>query len=105
VTHNNLGGKGPGTEAPDVIEYSNFMTYNDKSVKVIVEAVGDYLPKNTGNNGMGVGGEFGEININTGTSVKLKFTLKDQETDTEVRVPGLYFSVYDLGNLHFSFLF
>ena len=62
------------------------MTHNDRPIKVVVETVSEYRPKNTNNNG--ISGEFGEININTGTSVKLKFTLKDQATDTAITIPG-----------------
>ena len=33
----------------------------------------------------------------------LKFTLKDQLTDTEISLAGLYFTVYDLGMIFLFF--
>ena len=72
-------------------------THDAKVLKMVVEAVGSYIPENSLTNGVGIGGEFGEINIETGTSAKFRFTLKDQETDIETLVPGFYFTIYDLG--------
>ena len=72
-------------------------THDAKVLKMVVEAVGSYTPKDSNKNGVRDGGEFGQINVLTGTSVTLRFTLKDQATDVETVVPGLYFTIYDLG--------
>ena len=89
----------------EVIEYSNFLTYDGKMIKCVVEVLSSsYTPANSNNNGMTPGGEFGQINVKTGSSVKVKFTLKDQLTDTAIGLAGLYFTVYDLGMISFLFL-
>ena len=103
VTHNNLGDKGPGT-GDALIEYSNFMEHEGTTVKMVVEALTEYTPHGVHMNGIGQGGEFGEIGISTGSNVTLKFTLKDQSNDAEVTLPGFYFTIYDIGTF-FCFLF
>ena len=102
VTHNNLGDKGPGT-GDALIEYSNFMEHEGTTVKMVVEALTEYTPHGVHMNGIGKGGEFGEIGISTGSNVTLKFTLKDQSNDAEVTLPGFYFTIYDIGTF-FLFL-
>jgi len=79
------------------------LTQEDKVIKCVVESLSSYNPANTDNNGITSDGEFGKININTGSSVTLKFTLKDQLTDTEISLAGLYFTVYDLGMIFLFF--
>ena len=100
VTHNNLGDKGPGT-GDALIEYSNFMEHEGTTVKMVVDALTEYTPHGVHMNGIGKGGEFGEIGISTGSNVTLKFTLKDQSNDAEVTLPGFYFTIYDIGTFFF----
>ena len=104
VTHNNLGDKGPGT-GDALIEYSNFMEHEGTTVKMVVEALTEYTPHGVHMNGIGQGGEFGEIGISTGSNVTLKFTLKDQSNDAEVTLPGFYFTIYDIGTFFFVSFF
>jgi len=98
VRHNNLGGQGPRRKSsdPHEIEYLDFMEYNGKTLMAVVTAETEYIPFQTWMNGVGPGGEFGMIGVSTGESVKLKFTLKDQNTNAVVKIPGMYFTVYDL---------
>ena len=102
---NNLDGSKEGEE---VITYSNFIDSEEGTplnLIVNVKSTSEYDPANANQNGNIEDGEFGQININTDSSVTLEFTLVDPNTGAPVEIPGIYVSVYDLGMNHDFFLF
>ena len=87
---------GPKVNDPEEIQFLDFMEFEGKTLELVVTALTPYTPYTNKNNGIGVGGEFGMVGIRTDSDVKLKFTLKDQNTGKPVTIPGIYFTIYDL---------
>jgi len=93
VTRNNLGTKGPDFDAPEGIVYKNIAQVGDQPVDLEINAVSEYTVYNTERNGLN--GKYGQINLQTGTEVDLKFKLHIGGTEDVYTADWLYFSIFD----------
>ena len=80
------------------------MKHQGRDVKMIVEAISTYTPKRSDANGITDNGEFGNINILTGTDVKLKFSFKAEDDDSLIILERVFLTIYDIGNNVHSFV-
>jgi len=103
---NNLGGFGPqdDIDAAPVIRWNNFGTLDSLqntpgtvqgTFDLVVEVISDnYTPKTPGQNGLN--GNFGQVNVKSGTDVTLKFSFVDHETGKPVVIPKFEWTFFDL---------
>jgi len=91
---NNLGGFGPGdVNSAPVIRWDNFGTQG--TFDLVVEVISDnYTPRTPGQNGLN--GNFGQVNVASGTDVTLKFSFVDHKTGKPVVVPRFEWTFFDI---------
>jgi hypothetical protein len=93
VTHNNLGGKGPGS-GTEQITYRGIGHYLNASIDLVVSAVSDYEPGNSSDNIMT--GHRGQISLMSGHSVDLLFQIEYTGSKHPVTLPQFYFTWLDI---------
>jgi hypothetical protein len=93
--HSNLGGQGPD-DGEKALRFIGVATRGDAAIDLLITTVGPYTAKNTIRNN--VKGCFGVINVKSGTSADLKFSLVASGSDKPIESDGLttHFSVVDL---------
>lgn len=92
VTRNNLGNQGP-EEGDEGVIYEKIATVGDDVIDLEVNAVGEYTAYNVSRNGKL--GYYGQLNLQTGTEVELKFSLKNHATGEPYKADWMYFSLFD----------
>lgn len=98
---NNLGGRGPETGKDEVLVFENVFPWSNLSqidCRVSVNDESTYQPFDVVANGYprAPNGDFCQINVQTGTNVKLEFELIDHESGERTEAPGpFFFSVWD----------
>jgi len=97
---NNLGGKGPVFTDDPMILYGDVAEFEGKMLALRVTNKSEYSVANSAFNGLS--GMFGEINVQSASSVDLTFCLLDQDTMDPVAVDHFDFTFVDLdtGNNH-----
>jgi len=90
---NNLDGQGPGTGASE-IRYGGAGEYDGRQFDVVATSVGSYSGR-PARNGC-TNGEFGMLTVATGTSVVVRFELRDSLTDALVTPTAFPLSLLDL---------
>jgi hypothetical protein len=96
LVQNNLGGKGPDTGGPELMEFKNVSKYRGRSLNLEIEALSDYYPADVNKNGLD--GTFGQINVLNDKSVDLAFTLRYDDSGETAHVPKFNVSFWDLDN-------
>jgi len=86
--HNNLGGVGPDS-GEEGIRYGAVTKVNDRTVDLIVNAMGPYQKYDPAVNG--VNGLLGKINLYHERNVDLKFSFVDAETSAPVTHFPIFF--------------
>lgn len=92
VVHSNLGGKGPDFDAPQSILFRDVFPQG-RLISLNITAMSNYTPDNTRKNGLR--GEFGVVNIETGTSVELLFEFVNRNGMPAPIDHGFWVSLYD----------
>lgn len=92
-TANNLGNQGPETGERS-IRYSGIFPKATTAVDLVVTAETDYTAKNSDSNGL-QNGVFGQINIQSGTSVTLKYQFQDSASGAAIEVPPFIITFFD----------
>jgi len=90
---NNLGGTGPGQGASE-IRYARAGLYHGVDVDLVVTTDGAYTANEAQMNGAKK--DMGRINVKSGTSVSLKFSLVASQTQDPVTVPKFAITVFDM---------
>lgn len=90
---NNLGGTGPGQGASE-IRYARAGLYQGVDVDLVVTTDGAYTANEAQMNGAKK--DMGRINVKSGTSVSLKFSLVASQTQDPVTVPKFAITVFDM---------
>jgi len=93
IVYNNLGNTGPDS-GPEGIRYSNVATLNDRSVDLIVNAMGPYQKHAKSSNGLN--GAVGKINLYHMRDCDFKFSFVDTANSQPVNMGAVSFSVFDL---------
>lgn len=102
LVHSNLGKKGPDFDQPEGLRFNHVLENKGKSVDLIVHALNEYNPQNNSQNR--VNGAFVQINIARDNSVDLKFRFLDSETNEDVVIDFMYFSLFDIDEGRFDHL-
>jgi len=95
---NNLGGKGPKAGEENAIRFAKLARRGDDWVdlEIRVSPGETYNPVKTEKNGFSKEHLYGQINVKTGSSVDLTFTLLKSGTDERVTLDDFYLSFLDL---------
>lgn len=94
VVSNNLGGLGPDTGAEHGIIYGNVFPLSNQKVNLKLNVKNTYEPDDVSSNG--VRGDFGAVNIRSGTNADMVFSFTD-ETGAPVTPPhGFTFTIFDI---------
>mmetsp|Transcript_37687 Transcript_37687/g.82771 ORF Transcript_37687/g.82771 Transcript_37687/m.82771 type:complete len:1083 (-) Transcript_37687:195-3443(-) len=97
---NDLGGLGPKQEVEPVLKWANIADLDGVPIDLVVHNVSAYIPTSTEGNGNL--GDFGIINVASGTYVDLEFTFKNRQTGQAQQLDDFAFSVLDLDLNSFS---
>jgi hypothetical protein len=90
IVNNNLMGEGEDA----TLRYSQVCISDCQKLDLLVSKTTKYSSDKAYKNG--VMGSMGMINVNTGTSLGLKFTFVKEKTSTPVKVDSFFFSVFDI---------
>jgi len=94
VTHNNLGGVGPG-DGDEYVMYKGIGSFNGDPIDMkVVTHNSDYQagkPYKTG-----LEGKSGQINVKIGSVANMTFTFLDDVTQQPVTLPAFYITIFDL---------
>jgi len=95
VRSDNLGGAGPRTSDPQEIRYGDvFRTPANQAVDLVITNLTEYKHNRQGEENC-LNGQYGNINVLTGTSVSLKFELKVGDAPLQ-QVPRVAFTIFDV---------
>mmetsp|Transcript_49275 Transcript_49275/g.107215 ORF Transcript_49275/g.107215 Transcript_49275/m.107215 type:complete len:1143 (-) Transcript_49275:96-3524(-) len=97
---NNLGGLGPEANEDGTLVWAEVALANGVPVDLVVENVSEYIPFSTEGNGQR--GEFGIINVASGSSVTLRFTFWNRAARRPEVVDDFVIGVLDLDINAFS---
>jgi len=93
ASQSNLGGVGPDS-GDEVLKYDNAAAVDGKILDLVVKQVGgDYAAKGDKN---GRSGQFGVINMQSGSNIDLEFSFVDHLTGNPVSLEGVGITFYDL---------
>ena len=103
VGHSNLGGLGPDFDAPPTLAFRSVgIAHDGRAIDLVVSNLSTYTPRNTGNNGI-TNGHLGEVNLNGGHDVQLRFEIMDSEHGGPVVLQQVYLSVVDIDEFENGF--
>jgi len=99
VLHNNLAQKGPDTGNEGIIYRTLDLGQGagkemNREVDIVVNAMSGYTPFSSRRNGMQ--GKYGSINIQSGSSIKLKFRMYDVASKKQLNIKELAMTFFDL---------
>lgn len=96
VRVSNLGGMGPDSEPnqPEVLVYTNVFPGSNATVDMEVSVRDVYYPNDVTHNG--VLGEYGQINIKSGSATTFLFKFFDNETGKAYKPDPFFFSIFDI---------
>jgi len=92
-TANNLGDEGPET-GEQSIRYSGIFPSAETQIDLVVTAETDYTAKNSDNNGLH-NGVYGQVNIQSGTDVTLRYQFQDSISGAAVEAPPFIITFFD----------
>lgn len=96
LKYSNLGGHGPDADEPEGMYFENvFPDHGGEPVDLEIKSL-EYVGSNVSHNL--VNGEFGQINIKTGSMARLEFRF--YQKGEKKRVEPFFFSVFDLDEQH-----
>eukprot|EP00931_Biecheleriopsis_adriatica_P063577 TRINITY_DN3852_c0_g1_i1.p1 TRINITY_DN3852_c0_g1~~TRINITY_DN3852_c0_g1_i1.p1 ORF type:complete len:2026 (+),score=365.24 TRINITY_DN3852_c0_g1_i1:79-6078(+) len=98
VAHNNLGGAGPDQDGSNDLIFNKVTNFNGRCVELQVGAApgAPYTAQNANQNGAATDEYLGRVNVMSGTSASLVFTLRDCETKKKVELPHFNLTFYAL---------
>lgn len=91
TVYSNLGGLGPDVTSPQSVRFANVFAESGMHVDMIVTATSSYVGTPVGKNALMA--DFMVINVNGGSSVKLRFSFVDRVTGDAVAVPAFLFTI------------
>jgi len=95
LTQNNLDNQGTGHGAEE-IRYSQAVFVGDTKVDLVLTALSPMTPGNKYLKSTGVSGDFGTLNIETGTTLSVRYQFVVSGTYTPVTMYKLWFTVLDI---------
>jgi len=96
VLHSNLGGQGPdaGPEGLVIAGREAIQGQTVEEVLLVINATSPYFPADPKQ--VGLSGNFGTINLNGGTNVRMKFRIFNRGTMRQQLIKGQQFTFFDL---------
>jgi len=94
--YSNLGGLGPDVNSPQSLRFANVFPDSGSHVDMIVTATSKYVGTPMGKNS--IMDDFLVINVNSGSSVKVRFSFVDRLTGAPIEVPTFLLTVAGFGH-------
>lgn len=95
LVQNNLAGAGPD-QGEEGIWYSAVDQESQRQILLVLNAIGDYTPQASWENGLSDNMQFATINLKPDSSVNVSFRILDAETKEEVVLPSMFLTFFDL---------
>jgi len=96
VENSNLAGAGPDSSGEESLVFDEVAYYRGRKLQLKLAADGSYDAQNVAQNGAATDEYLGRVNLMSGSSVELKYSFVDAETQEEVSLPRVNLTFYAL---------